>query len=118
LLPQREPLKPRSRNHGCSRSRRGSAIKFAKRANHLPVDSVLLNSTLIDKEKYPAIMLAQSPQRDVHFRNIRGRRDDFMEVFPDEGSVNFAGVEDSYLQSFAFAFGYIRGLIQAERHAV
>jgi mannonate dehydratase len=78
---------------------------------------------------------------NVHFRNIRGRRDDFMEVFPDEGSVDFvtalktyreigyAGLlmpdhvpkivgdpPDAELQSFAFAFGYIRGLIQAERH--
>jgi mannonate dehydratase len=77
---------------------------------------------------------------NVHFRNIRGRRDDFMEVFPDEGSVDFVealkvyrevgyrgllmpdhaprapGVADPELQNFAFAFGYIRGLIQAERH--
>ncbi|HEX4273012.1 MAG TPA: hypothetical protein VHZ32_16590, partial [Rhizomicrobium sp.] len=28
------------------------------------VDSVLLTSSLIDKEKHPAIMLAQSPERD------------------------------------------------------
>ena len=77
---------------------------------------------------------------NVHFRNIRGRRDDFLEVFPDEGSVDFvkaikvyrevgyAGllmpdhspavpdVPDAQLQNFAFAFGYIRGLIQSERH--
>src|SRR5438445_1572940 len=26
---------------------------------------------------------------NVHFRNIRGRRDDFEEVFPDEGDVDF-----------------------------
>ena len=25
---------------------------------------------------------------NVHFRNIRGRKLDFMEVFPDEGSIN------------------------------
>lgn len=79
---------------------------------------------------------------NVHFRNIRGRRDDFMEVFPDEGSVDFvsalkvyreigyggllmpdhvpktagSGAETAEAQNFAFAFGYIRGLIQAERH--
>jgi mannonate dehydratase len=78
---------------------------------------------------------------NVHFRNIRGRRDDFMEVFPDEGSVDFvkaiktyrevgysgllmpdhaprssANVPDVDLQNFAFAFGHIRGLIQSERH--
>jgi mannonate dehydratase len=78
---------------------------------------------------------------NVHFRNIRGHRNDFMEVFPDEGSVDFvkaikvyreigysgllmpdhvpkaaAGVQGSELQNFAFAFGYIRGLIESERH--
>lgn len=79
---------------------------------------------------------------NVHFRNIRGHRDDFMEVFPDEGSVDFVkalrvyrevgysgllmpdhvptiagGSADAELQeNFAFAFGYIRGLIQAEQH--
>jgi mannonate dehydratase len=78
---------------------------------------------------------------NVHFRNIRGRRDDFMEVFPDEGSVDFVKALKVYreigyagllmpdhvpkasgdkpnvdLQNFAFAFGYIRGLMQAEQH--
>jgi mannonate dehydratase len=78
---------------------------------------------------------------NVHFRNIRGHRNDFMEVFPDEGSVDFvkaikvyreigyggllmpdhvpkaaAGVQGSELQNFAFAFGFIRGLIESERH--
>jgi mannonate dehydratase len=72
----------------------------------------------------------------VHFRNIRGRRDDFVEVFPDEGDVNFVKAIQVYkevgysyllmpdhvphaandpggLQSFAFCYGYIRALIQA-----
>jgi len=79
---------------------------------------------------------------NVHFRNIRGHRDDFMEVFPDEGDVDFVkalevyrevgysgllmpdhvpttqgGTPDAESQeNFAFAFGYIRGLIQAEKH--
>lgn len=77
---------------------------------------------------------------NVHFRNIRGKRDDFMEVFPDEGSIDFVqtlkvyrevgypgllmpdhtptvpGVADAEEQNFAFALGYIRGLIQSERH--
>jgi mannonate dehydratase len=78
---------------------------------------------------------------NVHFRNIRGHRNDFLEVFPDEGSVDFVkaikvyreigysgllmpdhvpkattGVQGAELQNFAFAFGYIRGLIQSERH--
>ncbi len=73
---------------------------------------------------------------NVHFRNIRGRRDDFVEVFPDEGDVDFVKAIQVYkevgyryllmpdhvphaandpdgLQSFAFCYGYIRGLIQA-----
>ena len=73
---------------------------------------------------------------NVHFRNIRGRRDDFQEVFPDEGDIDFVeaikvyrDVEYPYmlmpdhvpavtadprgLQSFAFCYGYIRALIQA-----
>jgi mannonate dehydratase len=78
---------------------------------------------------------------NVHFRNIRGHRDDFMEVFPDEGSVDFVealevyrevgytgllmpdhaprvpGAKDADQQNFAFAFGYIRGLIQSARRA-
>lgn len=78
---------------------------------------------------------------NVHFRNVRGRRDDFMEVFPDEGSVDFVSAlkvyreigysgllmpdhvpkvegdpPDAEEQNFAFAFGYIRGLMQAEQH--
>jgi mannonate dehydratase len=73
---------------------------------------------------------------NVHFRNIRGRRDDFMEVYPDEGDIDFVKammvykeVEYPYMmmpdhvpqhpddpggnQAFAFAYGYIRALIQA-----
>jgi mannonate dehydratase len=73
---------------------------------------------------------------NVHFRNIRGKRDDFMEVYPDEGDVDmvkallaYRDVEYPYmimpdhvphhpddpggLQAFAFAYGYIRALIQA-----
>ncbi len=73
---------------------------------------------------------------NVHFRNIRGHRDDFVEVFPDEGDVDFIKAIQVYkeigyeyllmpdhvpqaagdpqgLQSFAFCYGYIRALIQA-----
>jgi mannonate dehydratase len=73
---------------------------------------------------------------NVHFRNIRGHRDDFVEVYPDEGSVDmvkamrvYKEVEYPYmlmpdhvpqaandphsLQSFAYCYGYIRALIQA-----
>jgi mannonate dehydratase len=72
---------------------------------------------------------------NVHFRNIRGRRDSFQETFPDEGDVDMlralvayrevgypymlmpdhvphhAGDPDG-LQAFAFCYGYIRGLLQ------
>jgi mannonate dehydratase len=71
---------------------------------------------------------------NVHFRNIRGRRDDFMEVYPDEGDVDMLRAVRTYKEvgydgmlmydhipdaqdddeaSVAFAYGYIRGLIQA-----
>jgi mannonate dehydratase len=71
-----------------------------------------------------------------HFRNIRGHRDDFQEVFPDEGDIDFvkairvykevgypyllmpdhvpeAADDPAGLQSFAYCYGYIRALIQA-----
>ncbi len=73
---------------------------------------------------------------NVHFRNIRGHRNNFVEVFPDEGDVDFvkaikvykeigypymlmpdhvplAEADPDSLQSFAFCYGYIRGLIQS-----
>ena len=82
---------------------------------------------------------------NVHFRNIRGHRDDFVaEMFPDEGDVDFVkalkvyrevGYEDLLMpdhapevegenaqwggrENFAFEFGYIRGLLQAEAHII
>jgi mannonate dehydratase len=73
---------------------------------------------------------------NVHFRNIRGHRDDFLEVYPDEGDIDFVKALHVYkevgypymlmpdhvplahndpdgLQSFAFCYGYIRGLLQS-----
>lgn len=76
---------------------------------------------------------------NVHFRNIRGHRNSFSEVFPDEGSVDFVRAIQVYKEvgyshslmpdhavpspsdpkdpgganSFIFDFGYIRALIQA-----
>jgi mannonate dehydratase len=73
---------------------------------------------------------------NVHFRNIRGHRNNFVEVFPDEGEIDFVKAINVYkeigypymlmpdhvplaeadpgsLQSFAFCYGYIRGLIQS-----
>ena len=73
---------------------------------------------------------------NIHFRNIRGRRDDFQEVFPDEGDMDMAQVmrtlkevgysymvmpdhmpshpdDPGQLQAFAFGYGYIKALIQS-----
>jgi mannonate dehydratase len=73
---------------------------------------------------------------NVHLRNIRGRRDNFQEVYHDEGDVDMFKVvkvlkevgysemvmpdhvpthpdDTEQLQGFAFAFGYIKALIQA-----
>jgi mannonate dehydratase len=90
------------------------------------------------REIYEVIRYFGSRQKifNVHFRNIRGHRDDFVEVFPDEGDVDFVRAIQVYkevgypymlmpdhvpqaagdpggLQSFAFCYGYIRALIQA-----
>jgi len=73
---------------------------------------------------------------NVHFRNIHGRFLDFQETFPDAGDVDMVAALRAYKdvgydgmlmpdhvpkiegdeggrQAFAFAFGYIRGLLQA-----
>jgi mannonate dehydratase len=73
---------------------------------------------------------------NVHFRNIRGKRDQFVETFPDEGDVDMFKAMQVYkevgysgmmmpdhmpkhaddprqLQAFAYALGYIKALIQA-----
>jgi mannonate dehydratase len=73
---------------------------------------------------------------NIHFRNIRGKRDEFQEVFPDEGDMDMLQValtlqEIGYehmlmpdhvpahpddpqgLQAFAFAYGHIIGILQA-----
>jgi mannonate dehydratase len=90
------------------------------------------------EEIYDVIRYFGSRQKifNVHFRNIRGRRDDFVEVYPDEGDIDFVEAIQAYkevgysymmmpdhvpeapddpqgLQSFAFCYGYIRALIQA-----
>lgn len=73
---------------------------------------------------------------NVHFRNIAGKRDSFTETFPDNGDIDMVRALMTYrevgydgmlmpdhvpqaandpngLQSFAFAYGYIRGLMQS-----
>ena len=72
---------------------------------------------------------------NIHFRNIRGKRDDFMEVWQDEGDVNLIEmarllweVDYPYMlmpdhmpqhpsdpkqrQGFAWGYGYIKGVLQ------
>ena len=77
---------------------------------------------------------------NVHFRNIRGRRLDFQEVFPDEGDVNFFNCARAYRDvgydgmlmpdhapaiegdtaglAFAFEIGYIQAVIQMVKNEV
>jgi mannonate dehydratase len=73
---------------------------------------------------------------NIHLRNIRGHRDDFQEVYPDEGDLNLFEVARTLrdvdypymvmpdhvpshpddprgLQAFAYANGYIKGILQA-----
>lgn len=73
---------------------------------------------------------------NVHFRNIAGKKLDFMEVFPDEGDMDmvdslriYAEVGYKYMLmpdhvphlsgdanhavAFSYCFGYIRGILQA-----
>jgi len=77
----------------------------------------------------------------IHFRNVRGRLNDFVEVYHDEGDVNLFNVirllrdlgwegsllpdhsprhadDEGSLQGFAFAYGYITGLIRAANEEV
>ncbi|MDP6666794.1 MAG: mannonate dehydratase [Dehalococcoidia bacterium] len=73
---------------------------------------------------------------NVHFRNIRGHKLDFMESFPDEGSIDFSEIikvyqevgykymlmpdhvphisgDDAQGTAFAFCYGYITALLQS-----
>jgi mannonate dehydratase len=90
------------------------------------------------KEIFDVIRYFGSRQKifNVHFRNIRGHRDEFVETFPDEGDVDLCRAIQVYKEvgysgmlmpdhvppspgdpgeraGFAFCFGYIRALIQA-----
>jgi len=92
------------------------------------------------KEIYDVIRYFGTREKifNVHFRNIRGHRDDFVEVYPDEGDVDMwkaiqvykevgypymlmpdhvpqAASDPDGIQSFAYCYGYIRGLIQVAR---
>ncbi len=81
------------------------------------------------------ILGGQTKIFNIHFRNIRGKRDDFQEVYPDEGDMNMVEVamtlrevDYPYMlmpdhmpqhpddpegrQAFAFGYGYIQGILQ------
>ncbi|RSM56716.1 D-mannonate dehydratase [Actinoplanes sp. ATCC 53533] len=78
---------------------------------------------------------------NIHLRNIRGHRDDFLEVWPDEGDVDHARIirilaEEGYAynvdpdhvpdhpddpggkQAYAHGYGYLRALMQAVESAL
>lgn len=95
------------------------------------------------KEIYDVIRFFGKKQKifNVHFRNIRGKRDNFVETYPDEGDVDFLKAIMAYKEvgypymmmpdhmprhekdpggreAFAWAYGYIKALIQvAQRTA-
>ncbi len=60
---------------------------------------------------------------NIHIRNIRGRRDECQETFPDEGDMDMVAVMPDHLpqhdddprgdRAFAFGYGYIKALLQA-----
>jgi mannonate dehydratase len=73
---------------------------------------------------------------NIHFRNIRGHRDSFQEVYPDEGDVDMfqaartlrdvgytgmlmpdhvphSSADPSGGEDFAFCYGYIKGILKA-----
>ena len=60
---------------------------------------------------------------NVHFRNIKGKKLDFMEAFPDEGDIDMAQALAAYVPqidgrdpsgvAFAYCYGYIQALLDA-----
>jgi mannonate dehydratase len=89
-------------------------------------------------EIFPIIKWVGQRQQifNVHLRNIKGGWNNFQEVYPDNGDMNFLKVvralrdvgydgmvmpdhvphhhqEGSTLQAFSFAYGYIKALLQA-----
>lgn len=93
-------------------------------------------STDVNKTEPPLVryMAERGKIKQVHMRNIKGGLNDFQEVYPDEGTINFfklmrifrdTGYEGSFLpdhmpaskgdpgklQAYAFGYGYIHALI-------
>ena len=95
-------------------------------------------STDVNRTEPPLVqyMAERGKIKQVHMRNIKGGLNDFQEVYPDEGVIDFfkimrifrdTGYEGSFLpdhmpsspgdpgklQAYAFGYGYIRALIDA-----
>ena len=83
-------------------------------------------------------LLQRKKVHQIHFRNVRGGQNDFIEVYHDEGDVNMLNVvrllrdmdwegslladhspnhasDPGSLMGFAYANGYIQGLLRAAR---
>ncbi|MBR1175239.1 mannonate dehydratase [Bradyrhizobium sp. KB893862 SZCCT0404] len=81
-------------------------------------------------------LLQRKKVHQIHFRNVRGSQNDFVEVYHDEGDINLLNIirllrdtgwegslladhsprnpdDPSYVMGFAFANGYILGLLRA-----
>lgn len=93
------------------------------------------------REIYPIVGRLAATKRvfNIHLRNIKGRRDDFVETWPDDGDIDHAEIiniladagydgavdpdhvpesdaDPSLSQAFAHGYGYILGAIAAARH--
>jgi mannonate dehydratase len=100
--------------------------------------STNVNKTEPDLVRY---MLRRGKVKQVHMRNIKGGLNDFQEVYPDEGVIDFfkiirifrdEGYEGAFLpdhmpehagdpgklQAYAFGYGYINALINAANSEV
>lgn len=91
-----------------------------------------------DKEIHDVIRTIGKAKKifNIHFRNIRGKRDDFQEVYPDEGDMDMVEIARTLWEvdypymlmpdhmpqhpddprgrmAFAYGFGYIKGILQA-----
>jgi mannonate dehydratase len=100
--------------------------------------STNVNKTEPDLVRY---LLQRGKVKQVHMRNIKGGLNDFQEVYPDEGVIDFfkimrifrdEGYEGAFLpdhmpqhagdpgklQAYAFGYGYINALINAANSEV
>jgi mannonate dehydratase len=112
--------------------------------NGFQYDTGVAGESLMDPNSQLEVLrylVERGKVHQIHFRNIRGRQNDFVEVYHDEGDVNLFDVvrllrdldwegsllpdhsprhpdDPGSLQGFAFANGYITGLIRAANEEV